>query len=151
MLLLTPPLVTLLRATLHQANFQKRGLSDATRDRCGAHSEPTGPSLLWWQSALQFPIVLLQYEEGLLPLAAIRDEPLAVEIILKTRQSPARTPKVLENPRRHSPKKGNALQHGNLVLVQILLVLLGPASGGATVVAVKRIAAVFAHDQRLII
>ena len=104
---------------------------------CGDHSEAKGTSLLWWQSALQFPIVLLQYEEGFLHLAVIRDEPLTVEIILKTKQRTARTPKILENPRRHSAKKGNALQHGNLVLVQILLVLLGPASGGAAVVAVR--------------
>src|SRR5580700_5504032 len=97
-------------------------------------------------SALQFPIKLLQYKEGFLLLTMIGDKSFTIEIILKTRENPSRTAKVLENPWGHSAKKGDAFQHVDLVLIKVLLILLGPTSGRSAVIAKKCIASEFAHD-----
>ena len=51
-------------------------------------------------------------------LSVIGGEPLAVEVILKTRKRPPRTTKVLKNPRRHPAKKRNTFQHDDLMLVK---------------------------------
>src|SRR5580693_1867207 len=100
-------------------------------------------------STLQFPIKLLQYKVSFLLLTLIGDKSFAIEIILKTRERSPRTTKVLENPRCHSAKEGNALQHGDLVLVKIFLILLGPTSARIGMVAKTCIAAEFTHDERL--
>jgi hypothetical protein len=41
--------------------------------------------------------------------------------------------------------------HGDLVLVKIFLILLGPPCGGTAMVAIQCIAAEFAHDQGLVV
>src|SRR5579863_1006267 len=87
-----------------------------------------GPWLFKRLGTLQFSIQLLQYEESFLFLSVIGDEPLAVEVILKTRKRSPRTTKVLENPECHPAKKGNTFQHDDLMFVKIFLILFGPTS-----------------------
>src|SRR5215208_7933 len=68
----------------------------------------------------------LQDVEGLLALAAVRDEPLAIVEVLYARQRPARRAEVGQNPWRHPAQRGDAPQHRDLVLVDVALVLLRP-------------------------
>ena len=100
------------------------------------------PLLLKRLSALEFLIKLLQYKKGFLLLTMIREKSLAIEIILKMRKRSSRTTKVLENPRRHSAKEGDALQHCDLLCIKIFLILLGPAGERIAMVAKK------AHRRR---
>src|SRR5260370_8703550 len=101
--------------------------------------------------ALQVPIKPLQHEESLLLPAAFTHKSLAVEIILHVRERPSRTAKVFENPRSGSSQKRNALQHGNLMLVETLLIFLGPACKRIAVVAKERVSSEFTHNQRLVV
>ncbi len=125
--------------------------SEATSDSETKQPVDEGLLLLWRLSNLQFPIKLLQYKEGFLLLTVIGDKSFAIEIILNTRENSSRTTKVFENPRCHSAKEGNALQHNDLVLVEIFLILLGPPCRGIAMVAKERVAPEFAHDQGLVV
>src|SRR5215467_14653427 len=108
-------------------------------------------SVLVVLSALYFLIELLQYEEGLLFLPMLGYQPFAVEVVFDSRQRAPGTTKVFENPWCKAAQKRNTLQHGNLVLIKILLVFLAPTCERIAMVAKTRIAAKFAHDERLII
>jgi len=80
----------------------------------------------------------------------IGDKSFAIEIILKTRENSSRAAKVFENPWCHPAEEGNALQHNNLMLVEILLIFLGPTCERIAMVAKECIAPEFTHDQGLV-
>src|SRR6266404_1662461 len=102
-------------------------------------------------SALHFAVKLLKHKESLLFLPMFGYQTFAIEVILNSRKRASRAAKVFQNPRCGSTQKGNAFQHGNLVLIEIFLIFLTPASEGITMVAKSSVAAEFAHDERLII
>src|SRR5215468_1234511 len=54
---------------------------------------------------LHLPVKPLQDEESLFLLPVLIDQPFSVEIVLDARQCAPGTAKILENPRRHSPKE----------------------------------------------
>jgi hypothetical protein len=122
----------------------RRMHSEATSDSETEHSGDEGLWLLRRLSVLQFPIKPLQYKEGFLLLTMIGEKAFAIETILETRENSSRATEVLENPRRYSAKEGNAVQHGDLVLVKIFLVFLGPTSARFPMVAKERVTPEFA-------
>jgi hypothetical protein len=60
---------------------------------------------------LHLPIKLLQNKKRLLLLAVIRDQTFPIEIILKMRESPSRTAKILKDPWRSSTRNGMRLSN----------------------------------------
>src|ERR1700730_9029931 len=102
-----------------------RTLSETALDSCANEPVDGWLRLLEWRGALQFPIKHLQYKEGFFLLPVIGKEILAIKIIFHTRDRSARAAEVFKNPRGHSSKKGNALQHDELMLVEVFLILLG--------------------------
>src|SRR5215471_7770929 len=108
-------------------------------------------SVLVVLSALHFLIELLKYEEGLLFLPMLGYQPFAVEVVFDSRQRAPGTTKVFQNPWCKAAQKRNTLQHGNLVLIKILLIFLAPPRERVAMVTKARVAAKFAHDERLII
>src|SRR5580704_4146452 len=101
--------------------------------------------------ALQLLIELLQNKESFLFLTVIGYETLSIEVVLNAGERSSRTAKILENPWRGTTKKGNALQHSDLVLVERFLILLGPACLGVAMVAKEGVGSEFAQDHWLIV
>src|SRR5580704_4811304 len=102
---------------------------------------------LWLPGGLQLFIELFQHEECLFLLAMIGYKSLSIEVVLNAGERSSRTAKILENPGRGAAKKGNAFQHGDLVLVERFLIFLGPASLGVAMVAKERVSSKFAQDH----
>src|SRR5262249_36369404 len=114
-------------------HWQKRMTIAALLRTVEANSNFRRRSALVGLSVLHFLIELLKNEESLLFLPMLGYQPFAVEVILNSRQRAAWAAKVLQNPRRNATQKRNPFQHGNLVLVEILLILLAPAREGSRV------------------
>src|SRR5579871_1780005 len=92
----------------------------------------------------------LQRIERHLPLSAIRDQPLAVVIILHARQHSQRRSKIHQNPRAHSCEIRNLLHHPQLVVIQVFLIFLSPPLVGLAMFAEDSAPAEFADDDRLV-
>src|SRR5262249_51561309 len=97
---------------------------------------------------LHFPVILLQHEKSLLLLPMFGHQPLAVEVVLNSRQCAPWAAKIFQHPRCNSPQKWNAFQHGDLVPIEVLLVFLAPACKRIRMVAKARVTPKFAHDER---
>src|SRR5215472_11728077 len=78
-------------------------------------------------------------------------QPFAVKVVLNSRQCASRAAKVFQYPGCNAAQKWNAFQHGNLMLVQTLLVFFAPARELVGMVTEERVTSKFTHDQRLII
>src|SRR5712664_2362878 len=98
-----------------------------------------GPSHVSLPFFNELTIKVLQDVEGLLPFTATRDQSFTVIEILYARQRSARRAKISQDPRSHAAERRNLLQHPELMLIQILLVLLGPSHARVTVIAEKRV------------
>src|SRR5437762_4850141 len=96
-------------------------------------------------------IKVLQNVEGLFSLTILRDKSLAVVAILNSRQVAMWRTKVFQYPRARSAQKRNLAQCGDLVLVDIFLIFLGPSLRGSAMQALFCIAAEFAHDHRFVV
>src|ERR1700722_8524057 len=68
-------------------------------------------------------ILLLQNKERLLLFSLVRDQSLAIELILNSRKRPIRRAEVHQDPRTHSPQLRNPVEHSELMTIDIRLVL----------------------------
>src|SRR5208283_2371286 len=100
---------------------------------------------------LLLAIKLLQNIKRLFALSAFRKQPLAITEVLNPGQKTTWRIKVHQHPRGHSCERRNFLQHLQLVLEKICLILLSEAGSGMPMFAVERAPAELAHDQRLVI
>src|SRR6059058_5073246 len=73
-----------------------------------------------------FLIRLLQDEEGLLFHALVGDETLAIEVVLETRIDAAGRAEVHQKPWAGAAKLRDFVQHRDLMMVDLGLILLGP-------------------------
>src|ERR1700679_4007451 len=106
--------------------------------------------LLWFAHGA-FLVCLLQDVIGLFLLSLIGNKSLAVEFILNTRKGTIGRAKIHEYPRAHASQLGNAIQHSDLMAVDICLILFGPSLVIAAVQASFGIAAKLAYDERLVV
>src|SRR6266404_706614 len=100
---------------------------------------------------LNFLVERLQHKEGLLLVSMVRHQALTIEIILNARQCSSWAAKIFQYPWRATAKKRDALEHGDLMLVQVCLILLSPACKFVAVKTEERVATEFAHDEGLIV
>src|SRR6185503_19603482 len=75
----------------------------------------------------------------------------AIPVVLDVWQRTAWRAEVREDPRRRPTQKRNLLQHRDLMLVDALLILLGPSRRRITMMTEQSIAAKFTHHERLLI
>src|SRR5690242_13110098 len=129
----------------------RRKISAARSPTMAAGSKVPSSGALVGLSALLFLIELLQYKECLLFFTMLGYQPFAVEIVLNSRQRAPRAAKIFQNPGCNAAQKWDALQHGNLVLIEILLVLFAPARERIAMVAKARVPPKFAHDEWLVV
>jgi gamma-glutamyl hercynylcysteine S-oxide synthase len=87
---------------------------------------------------------------GLL-FAAVAQQAFAIVVILDTGQETARAAEVHQYPGSHACKEWNPLQHGDLVAIDVGLVLLGPRGIFVAVSAEGRFAAKLAHHHGLVV
>src|SRR5204862_4859989 len=95
-------------------------------------------------------IKLLENIEGFLSLSAFRNKSFAVVTILNSRQVAMWRAKIFQYPRARAAQEWNFPQGGDLVLVDVLLILLSPSLRSGAVQTLLGIAAEFAHDHRLV-
>src|ERR1051325_5098264 len=129
------PAPTLSHAARHHSSSRQIGL--------GTHHNPSLPFLH------KLAVEGLEDVERLLALAAVRDEALAVVEVLYARQRSARRAEVRQNPRRHPAQGRYLLQHPDLMLVDVTLILLRPALRLVAVAARQGVAAELTDDERL--
>src|SRR6185369_6356024 len=94
---------------------------------------------------LQLFIPLLQDVECFLLLAAVRDQSLAVPVVLDVWQRAAWRPEVRQDPWRGPTQERNLLQHRDLMLVDTFLILLGPSRACIAMMTIQSIAAKLTH------
>ena len=82
---------------------------------------------------VHFPVPALQHVERLLLLATIGDQAFAVPVVLDARQRAAGGAEVGQDPGGGAAEEGDFFEHSDLVLIDALLVLLGPARKRITV------------------
>src|SRR5215467_6425515 len=72
-------------------------------------------------------------------------------VILDSRQESARRAEIHQQPGRHSGKSENPPQHADLPLIQVGLVLLGPAGVDGAAIAIRGTRAEFTDDEWLVV
>src|SRR5271167_3199203 len=77
---------------------------------------------------LQIKIVFLKNEECLLFLTLVADQAFPVVKILKVGKCTARTVKIFQDPRCGPAQERDPLEHSDLMLIEVFLIFLGPAS-----------------------
>src|SRR5580765_7671036 len=87
----------------------------------------SSPIALLWLADRLLSVCLLQDKKCLLLLSLFRNETFSIEVVLYSRQRTAWRAKVHEDPRRHSPQLRNAIEHDELMLVDVGLIFLRPA------------------------
>ena len=100
---------------------------------------------------LPISISLLQQKESFLLFSPIADQAFAIEVILDSGQGSPWTAEVFEYPGCGPAKKRDALQHRDLMPLEIFLIFLGPTLSRTTVQTEECVSAKFAHDQRLVV
>src|SRR5438477_434589 len=120
-------------------------------DPSGVTSVAYGLSVSFLKCFLDLLIVSLHYVERLFLLSVVRDQSLSVVEVLDARQGPARRAEIHQDPGRRASQERDSLQHVHLVLVEVLLVFLGPSRQRIAMISVGRFRAEFTHDQRFLI
>src|SRR5579864_450212 len=100
---------------------------------------------------LHISVIFLQDKKSFFLFSPIADQTFAIEIILDSRQSSPWTAEVFEDPGCGAAKKRDALQHRDLMPVEIFLIFFGPTLSRRAVQPKECVSAKFAHDQRLVI
>src|SRR5580704_9412412 len=93
-----------------------------------------------------FLVSLLEYIEGHLFVTLIGNKSLSVEFILNAGQHSVRRTKIHQYPGAHSSKLRNAIEHGQLMAVNIRLIFLCPPLVVVSVQAGLRVSPKFTYD-----
>src|SRR5881227_890453 len=102
------------------------------------------------RSSLAF-IKFLEHVERLLALSSVRNQTLAIEVVLNSRQRTPRRTKIHQQPWRHSRHLWNTLPHRQLVVEYIPLIFLSKTRVGVAMQIVLGVGAKFADYDRLLI
>src|SRR5262249_37688556 len=88
-----------------RGGFVQPGFDEDSSAQSSGQPASAGTTLQRSKIVLHLPVKFLQDEEGLFLLSVLIHQPFSVEIVLDARQCAPGTAKILENPRRHTPKK----------------------------------------------
>src|SRR5215472_11325529 len=118
----------------------------------GSRGQPASAGITFGRRkiVLHFSIELLQDKESLLLFPVFIHQAFSVEVVFDARKRSPRTAKILQDPGRGSFKKRYALEHCDLMLVEVFLIFLRPTCSRVAMVPEEGVSPKLAHDKRLV-